>query len=319
MKNIRQYLGILIAGVLLFFLIKPFLHAHEQLQEFSFQIQWHWILPSFGFLIIYRSVYTYPFAILLRGSTRKLVLFRDAFMLFHLANITRYLPGRIWGVVRILSLSKRFGLSKTAVGGSLTLHVGIETALGGLIGLSLLFSKHTRDTTQDILDKGSGMFTTFFGLAIVSLLACFFFLIPIVLTRARQFLRAFCDTGKPLFQKSFRTQWINIIVTHTLLWSCQGLAFYLFVRSLVPIPFSHAGVLMACYAFAWICGFLSFLTPGGLGIREGLLAILLTNYIPGPHATSIALLCRIWMLLAEIMLAGIAFFLKAEIQKVDLR
>lgn len=34
----------------------------------------------------------------------------------------------------------RFGLSKTAVGGSLTLHVGIETALGGLLGLSLLFS-----------------------------------------------------------------------------------------------------------------------------------------------------------------------------------
>ena len=88
----------------------------------------------------------YPFAILLSGVTEKHVPFRDAFTLFHLANITRYLPGRIWGVVRLLSLSHRFGLSKTAVGSSLTLHVDIETALGGLIGVSLIFSPKMRDT-----------------------------------------------------------------------------------------------------------------------------------------------------------------------------
>lgn len=33
-----------------------------------------------------------------------------------------------------------------SVGSSLTLHVGIETALGGLIGVSLIFSPKMRDT-----------------------------------------------------------------------------------------------------------------------------------------------------------------------------
>ena len=60
------------------------------------------------------------------------------------------------------------------------------------------------------------------------------------------------------------------IVSHILLWMCQGLA------------------------FAWIIGFLSFLTPGDLGIREGLLGLLLANYIPIQQATLAALLCRVW-------------------------
>lgn len=91
------------------------------------------VVCSFGIILFYWSAYLSPFATLLSGITEKHVPFRAAFTLFHLANITRYLPGRIWGVVRLLSLSRQFGLSKTAAGSSLTLHVGTETTLGGLI------------------------------------------------------------------------------------------------------------------------------------------------------------------------------------------
>ena len=73
------------------------------------------------------------------------------------------------------------------------------------------------------------------------------------------------------------------------------------------------GVIAACYAFAWIIGFLSFLTPGGLGIREGLLGLLLANYILIQQATLAALLCRVWGLSAEGILAGIAFFVQRRL------
>lgn len=314
MKTVRPYLSILIVGLLLFFLIKPFIQTHAQLKDLvSIQIQWHWLLYSFLLLLIYWSSYLYPYAKFLSKIAQKHVPFQNAFTLFHLANITRYLPGRIWGVVRLLSLSNQFGLSKTAVGGSLTLHVGVETALGGLISLSLFFSKQTRDTAQGIIDKTSGLPIVFFMFVVVGIIVGMFLVIPILLTHARRFLGTLFDTGKSLFDKSFWTQWFNIIVAHILLWSCQGIAFYLFVRSLDPVPFSYAGTVIACYAFAWICGFLSFLTPSGLGIREGLLALLLANYMPGPKATLVALICRVWMLSAEIVLAGVAFFLKDKI------
>ena len=261
LTKLRQYLGILIAGILLFFLIKPFVQTHNALKNDIFQVLWRWLIPSFGVMLLYRSLYVYPFTTLLRHLSEKQVPFRTAFTLFHLANITRYLPGRIWGVVRLLALSKQFGLSKTAVGGSLTLHVGIETAIGGLLAMALLFSKQMRDTAIGCLEKMSGhaLLLTLAGLCIMAGV----FLIPTVSSQARQAIKTLQAIGTLLLQKSFLRTWGNIMASQILLWMCQGLAFYLFVRSLASVQWIDAGGLTACYAFAWIVGFLSFLTPGG--------------------------------------------------------
>lgn len=105
------------------------------------------------------------------GYTVEVIFINDgstAWTLFHLANITRSLPGRIWGVMRLLSLSKSFGLSKTAVRSSLTLHVGIETALGSLIAASLLFSKHSQESAQTVLETISGHTLLFTLVGLVS-------------------------------------------------------------------------------------------------------------------------------------------------------
>lgn len=311
MKTLRQCAGILIAGVLLFYLIKPFVLTHTQLKDVTFQVRWIWLIPSFGMMLFYRSLYIYPFAALLNGVAQKQVSFRTAFTLFHLANITRYLPGRIWGVVRLLSLSQQFGLSKTATGGSLTLHVGIETVLGGLFAMSLVFSTQIRGTIQIVLEKVSGH-AVLLIIAIIGFVVGVAFIIPFLSTHAHRFLRTLRQTGEPLLQKSFSRQWVAIPTGHILLWICQGLAFFLFVKSFTPVGWEHAGILAACYAFAWIIGFLSFLTPGGLGIREGLLVVLLSNYMPASQATLVSLLCRVWMLSAECVLAGVAFSLRRQ-------
>lgn len=317
MKTFRKSLGVLIAGTLLFFLIKPFIQVHKQLEGITLQMQWQWLVTSFGFILFYRSFYVWPFTIILRCVSQGAPIpFRNAFVLFHLANITRYLPGRVWGVVRMLSLSRRFGLSKTTVGGSLTLHVGIETALGGFLAVSLLFSKRMQDTALGILEKVPEH-TLLFIIAAVGIMAGVLLLIPKVSVHTRQALIMFREIGRPFCQKSF---WlpasylrgdggVGILVSHILLWICQGLAFYLFFRSLASVAWTDASIPTACYAFAWIVGFLSFLTPSGLGIREGLLGLLLSSYMPVPQATLVALLCRIWMLTAELILASTAFLL----------
>ena len=300
--KIRQFFGFLIACILLFFLVTPFVQTHTSLKEEAFEIQPYWLIVSFGMLLFYRSVYTAPFATVLSGITQRHVSFRHAFMLFHLANITRYLPGRIWGVVRLLSLSPRFGLSKTATASSLTLHVGIESALGGLLAMTLLFSKQMRDTARGILEKFSGH-TVLLTLAVIGLMTGILFCIPKVADHARAFLK----TLVPLLGNV--RLWGNVLASHSLLWCCQGTAFFFFLKSFSLVQWTDAGVLTACFAFAWIVGFLSFLTPGGLGIREALLSVLLANYMPAPHAVLVALLCRLWMLAAEMVLASTAFLL----------
>lgn len=168
--------------------------------------------------------------------------------------------------------------------------------------MSLLFSDEMRQTATGVLETLSGH-TLLLVLAVIGVLTGFVFLIPKLATHAAAFLKTLAPlmTNVPL--------WVSVLVSHSLLWCCQGVAFFLFIRSLVPVQWADAGVLTASYAFAWIVGFLSFLTPGGLGVREGLLGVLLAHYMPTSQATLVALLCRLWMLSAEILLAGTAFLL----------
>ena len=56
-------------------------------------------------------------------------------------------------------------------------------------------------------------------------------------------------------------------------------------------------------------GFLSLLTPSGLGVREGILALLLAQVFAAPLPTVIAIVARLWMVLAELLGAGVALVL----------
>jgi hypothetical protein len=55
-----------------------------------------------------------------------------------------------------------------------------------------------------------------------------------------------------------------------------------------------------------VIGYLSLLTPSGLGVREGILALLLTEVFAAPLPTIIAIVARLWMVLAELLGAGVS-------------
>ena len=61
---------------------------------------------------------------------------------------------------------------------------------------------------------------------------------------------------------------------------------------------------------AWAIGFLVFLTPGGLGVREGALALLLAPFLPSPLPAVVALLARLWWTVAELISVAIAALLE---------
>ena len=74
------------------------------------------------------------------------------------------------------------------------------------------------------------------------------------------------------------------------------------MRSVFLLDWRELPTLTGQYALAWVVGFLSFLTPSGLGVREGTLAYLLSHHLSPVTATLVALLARIWFLLGELTL-----------------
>jgi hypothetical protein len=90
-------------------------------------------------------------------------------------------------------------------------------------------------------------------------------------------------------------------------WILYGGALYLLVDALdvaavargSEAPLGRVLFILGANALAWTVGFLAFLTPNGLGVREATLAFVLKTIMPASVATLVSLIARVWITVAE--------------------
>jgi hypothetical protein len=82
------------------------------------------------------------------------------------------------------------------------------------------------------------------------------------------------------------------------------------VRSLANVSWSDAPWLVATWVTAYTVGYLSMLTPSGLGVREGVMALLLGQVSPVSVAVVISLVARLWMMAGELVGAGAVLLIR---------
>ena len=64
----------------------------------------------------------------------------------------------------------------------------------------------------------------------------------------------------------------------------------------IPAP-----VAICSFVSAWLIGFLSFLTPAGLGVREAILVALLLPYVPTAQGMLLAVAARLSWTVIELL------------------
>lgn len=89
-----------------------------------------------------------------------------------------------------------------------------------------------------------------------------------------------------------------------------GVAFFFFANSLYPLPLNQMPAMTGIVTVSVVIGFFAPFAPNGLGIREGLLAVLLSQYVPAPVAAVISLASRLWLTAAEV--AGLLIALAVQ-------
>jgi hypothetical protein len=68
-------------------------------------------------------------------------------------------------------------------------------------------------------------------------------------------------------------------------------------------------VLPGAFAVSWIIGMVAVFAPAGLGVREGLFALLVDPILKGSLNIIVSLLSRIWITLSEILCFLVVFLL----------
>ena len=96
-----------------------------------------------------------------------------------------------------------------------------------------------------------------------------------------------------------------VIAVNALGWLATGAAAWALVHALSEEETPALAWLIGVYSFAWLLGFLVPLLPGGLGLRDGTLVVLLAGAFGTGVATAIALALRLANTFGELVAIGV--------------
>lgn len=91
----------------------------------------------------------------------------------------------------------------------------------------------------------------------------------------------------------------RVVAAYSLNYLLIGLGLWLVVRAAGLPQALDLPLVTAAFALSWVLGFLAPGAPAGLGVREGIMLLLLSGTVSGPDAVAFVLLARVVTLLGD--------------------
>ena len=86
---------------------------------------------------------------------------------------------------------------------------------------------------------------------------------------------------------------------------------------LIELEVPQLLLVVSAFVASWAAGFISVITPGGIGVREGVFVILLSSFLTVHEAALVAILARALWTIAELGCASLAVFLQLDLPGAD--
>ncbi len=102
--------------------------------------------------------------------------------------------------------------------------------------------------------------------------------------------------------------WV-LLIYGTVAFFCFGLGTYLSIASISALSPYYIVTFVSFFSFCYLIGYLSFIVPMGLGIRETIMTIGLSRFIAESSAAIASVYTRVILITAEVLFFGLSFFL----------
>jgi len=290
LRKVLQYLAL---AVIAFFLGWALYGNWEEVRTYQWSFDYPLLALSLGVMLASLSLYAWQWRISLHclGAA---ISFIKVLRIYFIGNLGRYIPGKVWQFVGWFYLFEQEGIGPVQTLTSIAVNQVIQNMTGLALAFVALAGFRSTGLSRQLLPF---LIVIPLGLVVIQ---------PFVLERLLNWGLRFFRRGPVTIEL---TAWdlARFAAFHLFIWLGYGLAFYLFTRALYPAPLEWLPVWAGIFAGAWVLGFLSFLAPGGLGVRESILIYLLGFYLPAHVAIIVALLSRLWVTAAELMGTALAF------------
>jgi uncharacterized membrane protein YbhN (UPF0104 family) len=314
-KVARRVLQICVPLVILAFFVNFIRGEWSQLTSHTFSWNLWLLLASFlGFVAQCISYGVIWQAILKRLGYS--LPFHTSLRIYLASEFVRYIPGNVWHVLTRILWVNKYGVPRSVAFASMVIELTTKLAAGALIfALSLLFWADVR-AVHSLLNGTPWLIALGIGLTLAVLVGIHPRILNGLLNIALRLLKR-----EPIVLILRYRDILLISLYWCISWLIAGCAFYILTTALWPMPLVALPVCIGIYALAWDIGFLTFITPSGLGFREGVIAGLLAlslPFLPLALGTIIAILARLVSTLAELVCVSIAYFTgNRQIQEVQ--
>lgn len=222
------------------------------------------------------------------GSPLSLV---DAHRIWYFGNLGRYVPGKVLQLAGTAYLARTKGVSPVlAVAASLVSQLFVLAA-GGVVAAVLLPS------------AAGGEAAGIRALGVAAGAAFALLVLTPLFGRVHRLGLRLARRGEHWAPVRWRERaWL--FAGAILAWGALGSGFYFFLSSITPLPDGSLWPVAGICAAGYLAGWLAVFVPGGIGVREGVYALLLAQLVPGPVAAAAAILARLWLTLLEIAAAA---------------
>jgi glycosyltransferase 2 family protein len=225
-----------------------------------------------------------------RGAARH-IGYRDSALAYYTSQPMKYLPGSFWILPGRIVLLRRLGhdlsLSSVALLFEMTAQVLTGSLVAALlVGMGGFTSVWYQNAAWLIL---AGSLATSVLLVVSPTLVARLLAARMPRSPLRQAVAQLA--GIPLAER-LRSLLLTTAL-YSIMWLLMGLSFYALVVGTSPhLDPALLKSAIGIFALAWLAGFLTPISPGGVGIREAALVLLLTPFMSRPEAVMVALLSR---------------------------
>lgn len=217
-----------------------------------------------------------------------------AIRLWFVTNLSRFVPGTIWQFAHVSAEALNARISPVAATGAILFQQLVLLGTGIMLTASLapVLPTSMTGTTNPVVAL---------GLAFLGVIAVIILLPVAAPTLERWTSRLLRREVKwPTPSRGELTEYVGTLVVP---WIAYGVAFWLFGLSLLGN--AAPGLLPAAAVFigSYVAGIIAVVAPGGLGVREAAMVVLLSPITGLAPALLLAVASRLWLVALEILTA----------------
>ena len=293
-KEVKFILTILFTAAGLIFIGLKINESLPELGSYFENIKFGWAIASLPILFITFMLFAYGWSLILRSMINQFSLLK-IIQIWAKAQLGKYIPGLGIHFVARLELSASEGITRrtsflsTVIELSLLL---VTAGMGALIALTnITGSKSVSIFIDNISANYGGLYIA--GISIGFLIAILL-INPIPVRWLGEKIGG-VDTAK------FTYKWLILLIIFNIIrWAVMGVGFFMLAKSIYPIDYIEMPFLIGAFTLSWAVGLLVVFAPGGIGIREAMLVLLMEQVMPTGAAVALAALSRVWWILGEL-------------------